>query len=77
MHLLATGRYLTMLGSQVLQYNSERWSLKRLPIDLQAPEMPIAVFSLKDRTITSVARLFIEFVRAAAKLEVKSNNRIR
>ena len=67
MHLLATGRYLTMLGSQVLQYNSERWALKRLPIDLRVPEMPIAIFTLKNRTISPVAQLFAEGVRIVAK----------
>jgi DNA-binding transcriptional LysR family regulator len=67
MHLLATGRYLTMLGSMVLQYNAERWSLRRLPIDLQLPEMPLAVFTLKNRTISPVAQLFLERVRTLAK----------
>lgn len=67
MHLLATGRYLTMLGSQVLQYNSKPWSLKRLPIDLQVPEMPITAFTLKNRTISPVAQLFVEQVRRLAK----------
>lgn len=41
MHLLATGRYLTVLSDTTLKYNSERWRLKRLPIDLAMPEMPI------------------------------------
>jgi DNA-binding transcriptional LysR family regulator len=68
MHLLATGRYLTMLGSQVLQYNAERWSLRRLPIDLPIPDGPIAVFTLKNRTISPVARMFVEHMRAVAKL---------
>ena len=72
MHLLATGRYLTMLGTQVLQYNSQRWSLKRLPIDLGAPEMPIAVFTLKNRTISPIAQLFIEQVRILAKLDLST-----
>jgi DNA-binding transcriptional LysR family regulator len=67
MHLLATGRYLTMLGSIVLQYNLERWSLKRLPVDLHVPETPIAVFTLKNRTISPVARLFLDQVRAQAR----------
>jgi DNA-binding transcriptional LysR family regulator len=67
MHLLATGRYLTVLSGTTLQHNSERWSLKRLPIDLQIPEMPIAIFTLKNRTIGPVAQLFIEQVRALAK----------
>ncbi len=70
MHLLATGRYLTMLGRLVLQYNSERWSLKRLPIDLRAPEMPIAVFTLKNRTLSPIAQLFVEQVRTLTKLDL-------
>jgi DNA-binding transcriptional LysR family regulator len=68
MHLLTTGRYLTMLGSQVLQYNSKRWALKRLPIDLRAPDMPLAVFTLKNRTVSPVAQSFVECVRTLAKL---------
>src|SRR5215510_14652178 len=67
MHLLATGRYLTLLGTQVLRYNSKPWALKRLPIDLQVPEMPIAAFTLKNRTISPVAQLFVEQVRRLAK----------
>jgi len=67
MHLLATGRYLTMLGSQVLHYNAERWSLRRLPIDLGIPHMPIAVFTLKNRTISPVVRVFVEHMRSVAK----------
>jgi DNA-binding transcriptional LysR family regulator len=66
MHLLATGHYLTMLGSVVLRYNRERWSLKRLPIDLGLPEMPVAVFTLKNRTLSPIARLFIDQVRSHA-----------
>ena len=69
MHLLATGRYLTVLSRTVLQYNSERWSLKRLPIDLRIPEMPIAAFTLKNRTINPVTHLFIERARALAQME--------
>jgi DNA-binding transcriptional LysR family regulator len=71
MHLLATGRYLTLLGSQVLQYNSERWSLKRLPIDLGVPEMPFAIFTLKNRTLSPVAELFIAQVKSLAKSDLR------
>jgi DNA-binding transcriptional LysR family regulator len=67
MHLLATGRYLTVLSGTTLQYNSVPWSLKRLPIDLGIPEMPIAIFTLKNRTISPVAQLFIERVKLMAK----------
>ena len=71
MHLLATGRYLTLLGSQVLQYNSERWSLKRLPIDLGVLEMPFAIFTLKNRTLNPVAELFVAQVKALAKSDLR------
>lgn len=67
MHLLATGRYLAILGSMVLQYNSAPWSLKRLPIDLHVPPMPVAIFTLRDRTISPVAGLFVEQARLLAK----------
>ena len=67
MHLLATGRYLTILSRTVMQYNSERWSLRRLPIDLLIPDMPIAAFTLKNRTTSPVVRLFIDHVRTQAK----------
>jgi DNA-binding transcriptional LysR family regulator len=67
MHLLATGRYLTMLGGLVLQHNAARWSLKRLPIDLRALRSAIAIFILKHRTISPVARAFIEQVKANAQ----------
>ena len=68
MHLLATGRYLTVLSDMVLQYNAERWSLRRLPIDLRIPAMPIAVFRLRNRTISPVVRLFVEQANAVARL---------
>lgn len=69
LHLLATGRYLTVLSGTTLQYNSERWSLKRLPIDLRMPEMQIAVFTLKNRTISPVVAKFIECVRSMPKFD--------
>lgn len=76
MHLLATGRYLTMLGGLVLHYNAERWSLRRLPVDLRAPEMPVAVFTVKNRTISPIAKLFVEQVRMLARsdLAARANN---
>jgi DNA-binding transcriptional LysR family regulator len=67
MHLLATGRYLTMLSGLVLQHNAERWSLTRLPIDLGRPGAPLAIFTLKNRTISPIAQAFIEHVKSLAQ----------
>ena len=33
-HLLATGRFLTVLPDSVLRYNAKQWALKALPVDL-------------------------------------------
>ncbi len=41
MHLLATGRFLTVLQGSVLRFNAKRWSLKALPIDLRIRRRPL------------------------------------
>lgn len=70
MHLLATGRYLTMLSALVLHYNAKRWSLKPLPVDVQiAP--PVVAFTLKNRTTSPVVQLFLEHARAEASLTTR------
>ncbi len=66
-HLLATGRFLTVLPDSVLRYNAKQWSLKALPIDLRIKPRPIAIVTLKHRTVSPVVQLFIEQVRAVAK----------
>jgi DNA-binding transcriptional LysR family regulator len=66
-HLLATGRFLTMLPDSVLRYTAEQWSLKKLPIDLRIRPWPIAILTLKNRTLGPVVQLFIEHLRAVAK----------
>jgi hypothetical protein len=42
--------------------------LKVLPIKLPVRDWPIAIMTLKERTLNPVARLFIEHVRAAWNL---------
>jgi DNA-binding transcriptional LysR family regulator len=67
MHLLATGRFVTVLHGSVLRYNAKIWSLKALPIDLPIHPMSIALFTLKNRMLSPVVQLFIEQARAVAK----------
>ena len=66
-HLLATGRFLTVLHHSVLVFNAKRWSLKPLPVDLDVPSMPIVLFSIKGRTLSPVVRLFLEHLRGVAR----------
>lgn len=65
--LLATGRFLSVLPDSVLRHNAKQWSLKALPIDLRIKPRPIAIITLKNRTVSPVVQLFIEQVRAVAK----------
>lgn len=64
--LLATGRFLSVLPKSVLRYNAKQWSLKALPIDLGIKPRPIAIVTLKKRTLSPVVQLFIEHLRAVA-----------
>jgi DNA-binding transcriptional LysR family regulator len=65
-HLLATGRFLTVLHHSVLAFNEKRWMLKPLPVDFGNASMPVVVFRLKRRTLSPVVQLFLEHLRAVA-----------
>jgi len=67
MHLLATGRFLTVHARSVLQHNANRWSLKALRVDFGVQQLPVAIVTLKKRTLNPVAQRFIEYARAVTK----------
>ncbi len=67
MHLLATGRFLSLFPKSVLRTAAQQWSIKVLPFDLRAKAQPIAILTLKNRTLSRVAQVFIEELRAVAK----------
>ncbi len=66
-HLLATGRFLTVLPASVLKYNAKQWALRALPIRLRTKPRPIAIIMLKNRSVTPAVQLFIEHLRVTAK----------
>jgi DNA-binding transcriptional LysR family regulator len=66
-HLLATGRHLTTLAGSSLRFNAEYFSLKALPVDLTFPPRPVVVVTLKNRTLSPTARLFIAYAHEVAK----------
>jgi DNA-binding transcriptional LysR family regulator len=65
-HLLATGRFVTVLPASVLQYNASQWALRTLPIKLRTTPRPIAAIVLKNRSISPPVQLFIEHLRQRA-----------
>ncbi|MGH8642198.1 MAG: LysR substrate-binding domain-containing protein, partial [Burkholderiales bacterium] len=65
--LLATGRFLTILPASVLKFSVQRQELKVLPVELPIARLPIGIVTLKNRTLSPVAQLFIDNAREVAK----------
>jgi LysR family pca operon transcriptional activator len=70
--LLATGRFLTVLPGFMLKVRRRNLALKALPVALPNAPMPIGLVTLKNRTLTPLAQLFIENVRDLTKPMAKS-----
>ena len=72
--LLTNGDYVTVIpASMVRVFNAKARSVKVLPIDLGIQARPVAIFTLKHRTVGPVAELFIKCVRATAKSTVSAS----
>jgi DNA-binding transcriptional LysR family regulator len=65
--LLASARYITTLPDSILRYCIDRWALKILPVDLGI-RSPVGIFTLKNRTLSPIVQLFIDYARMEAKL---------
>jgi DNA-binding transcriptional LysR family regulator len=66
-HLLATGRFVTMLPGSMLRFG-KHLPLKLLPVEIPKTPYLIAIMTLKNRTLSPLAQLFIEHAREVAKL---------
>lgn len=62
--LLGTGRFLSFLPGSFLRFSGKRLGLKALPIELPIPPRPVGVVTLKNRTLSPLAALFIECARS-------------
>jgi DNA-binding transcriptional LysR family regulator len=58
--LLATGRFLAIVPASVLRFGAGELVLKALPVELPPAVQPVAVTTLKHRTLSPAAKLFIE-----------------
>ena len=65
--LLATGRFLTILPASALHFPTTESEIRILPVELPAARVPNGIVSLKNRTLSPVARLFIKHAREVAK----------
>jgi DNA-binding transcriptional LysR family regulator len=62
--LLATGRYLTILPNYTFMPSVKRTSLKALRVKLPNARGTVAILTLKNRTLSPLAELFIKTYRA-------------
>jgi DNA-binding transcriptional LysR family regulator len=65
--LLATGRFLTMLPASTLMPHGKYRLLKALPVEPLNVRRTVVIVTLRNRTLSPLAELFIETARALAK----------
>jgi DNA-binding transcriptional LysR family regulator len=65
--MVATGQFLSIVPSSVLRFSANKTLLKAMPIDLPSTCRPIAILTVKDRTLSPATQLFIDRVREVAR----------
>ncbi|WP_147157051.1 LysR family transcriptional regulator [Reyranella soli] len=66
--LAATGRFITLLPGSIVQFGGRDLYLKTLPIKLPRTSMvSTAIVTLRDRTLSPAATIFIECVREVSR----------
>jgi DNA-binding transcriptional LysR family regulator len=62
-NMVASGHFITTSPSSVVRFCADRLSLKVLPVDLPMRPWPLAIVTLKNRTLSPLVARFIEHVR--------------
>jgi DNA-binding transcriptional LysR family regulator len=66
--LLMTGDYLSIVPASMLRvFNARGLTVKSLPVDLGVQSRPMAILTLKNRTLNPAVERFIETVRTVGK----------
>jgi DNA-binding transcriptional LysR family regulator len=65
--LIASGRFVGLLPSSVAHFNARRMGLKILPVKLPALRFAVGIITVKNRTLSPLAELFIGCARKVAK----------
>jgi DNA-binding transcriptional LysR family regulator len=69
--LVATGGFVTTLPISILSFGGADLALKILPIKLVAQPRPVGIVTLKNRTLSPVAKRFVECAQHVAKSVAK------
>jgi DNA-binding transcriptional LysR family regulator len=66
MRLVETGRWLGLIPASVTRFAGEGLRIKVLPVKVSTPPAPVGIITVKDRTLTPLAKRFIECTRKVA-----------
>jgi DNA-binding transcriptional LysR family regulator len=69
--LLKSGRFLSIFTTSVLGVPGNHPELRALCVDLPMANAPVGIITLSNRTLSPVARLFVESARETARLMVQ------
>jgi DNA-binding transcriptional LysR family regulator len=72
--LLATGRFLAIFPASSFRFSTRRSGIKILPVELPIAPVPVGIVTLKKRTLSPLAQLFIEHAREVAKPRAPREN---
>jgi DNA-binding transcriptional LysR family regulator len=64
-NMVASGHFIATFPKSVIDYYAGRFGLKVLQVDIPTKPWPVAVLTLKARTLSPVVHFFIDHVRAA------------
>jgi DNA-binding transcriptional LysR family regulator len=65
--LLATGRFVTVFPASAFRFLAKRSELKALPVKLPMARRPNGIVTLRNRSLSPVAKLFVACAREVAK----------
>jgi hypothetical protein len=66
--LSAGGRFITVLSKSLLRHGDGRHALKELTVDIPIRPWPVAILTLKNRTLSPVVERFIEGAREGRRV---------
>ena len=61
--LVASGRYVTLLPMSVWKFNAERFALREIAIKLDLSTAPVAIVTMKGRSVSPVVGRFMQAIR--------------
>jgi DNA-binding transcriptional LysR family regulator len=76
-NLAMRGKYIAVLPRSVLMLSREADSLKKLPIRLSSRPSPVAIVTLRNRTLTPAVQCFIESARQIGRSLFRQNRSMK